>query len=102
MEIFFRILLAIYLAHLLADFIFKSRRLVEQQRRGKLSGYLLHGLIHYAVSILLVGFFVRASAASFRTYLVLLLFSAIHLVLDATKIRLTAHGYVRDDALAYV
>src|SRR5258708_3474722 len=102
MEIFFRTLLAIYLAHLLADFIFQSSRLVEQKRRGKLSGYLLHGLIHYVASILLVGFFVPASAASFRTYLLLLLLSAVHLLLDAAKIRLTARGYVRDDALAYV
>ena len=101
MEIFFRILLAIYLAHLLADFIFQSSRLVEQKLHGKLSGYLLHGLIHYVTSILLVGFFVHASAASLRTYLVLLALSAIHLLLDAAKIRLTARGLLRNDALAY-
>ncbi len=102
MEIFFRTLLAIYLAHLLADFIFQSSRLVEQKRRGKLSGYLFHGLIHYVTSILLVGFFVRASAASFRTYLVLLLLSVIHLLLDGAKIRLTTRGLLHNDALAYV
>src|SRR5258707_2111768 len=101
MEIFVRILLAIYLAHLLADFIFQSSRLVEQKLRGKFSGYLLHGLIHYVTSILLVGFFVRASAASFRTYLVLLALSAIHLLLDPAQIRLTARGLLRNDALAY-
>jgi hypothetical protein len=102
MQIYFRIFLAIYLAHLLADFIFQSSRLVEQKRRGKFSGYLLHGLIHYLVAILLVGFFVRASAVSARTYLVLLALSAIHLLLDAAKLRLTGHGILRDGALFYV
>ena len=101
MQIFFRILLAIYLAHLLADFILQSSRLVERKLHRRLSGYLLHGLIHYVTSILLVGFFVRASAASSRTYLVLLALSAIHLLLDAAKIRLTARGLLRNDALAY-
>lgn len=101
MEIFFRTLLAIYLAHLLADFVFQSSRLVEQKRRGKLSGYLLHGFIHYFTAILLVGFFVRDSATSLRTYLVLLTLSTIHLLLDAAKIRLTTRGLLRNDALAY-
>ena len=101
MQIFLRILLAIYMAHLLSDFIFQPASLVEQKRRGKFSAYLLHGLIHYFTSILLVGFFVRASAASFRTYLVLLLLTAIHLLLDATKIRLTARDVLRNDALTY-
>jgi len=101
MQIFLRILLAIYLAHLLSDFLFQPASLVEQKRRGKFSAYLLHGLIHYVTSILLIGFFVRTSAASFRTYLVLLLLTAIHLLLDAAKIRLTASGLLRNDALAY-
>src|SRR5579859_2533145 len=101
MQIFLRILLAIYMAHLLSDFIFQPASLVEQKRRGKFSAYLLHGLIHYGTSILLVGFFVRASAGSFRTYLVLLLLTAIHLLLDATKIRLSARDVLRNDALTY-
>jgi len=102
MQIYFRILLAIYLAHLLADFIFQSSQLVEQKRRGRFSGYLLHGLIHYLAAILLVGFFVRASAVSARTYLVLVALSAIHLSLDAAKIRLTARGTLHDGAFSYV
>jgi hypothetical protein len=101
MPIFFRTLLAIYLAHLLADFLFQPASLVEQKRRGKLSSYLLHGGIHFVTAILLVGFFVRASAASFRTYLVLFSLSVIHLLLDAAKIRLTARGLLHNDALAY-
>jgi Protein of unknown function (DUF3307) len=102
MEIFFRTLLAIYLAHLLSDFVLQSPRLVEQKRRGKFSSYLLHGFIHYFAAILLVGFFVRASAVSVRTYLVLLALAAIHLLLDAAKLRLTNSGLVYEGAFAYV
>src|SRR6266566_3033809 len=58
MQIFLRTLLAIYLGHLAADFVFQTRRLVEAKLRGRLSAYLLHGLIHYLSAILLVGFFI--------------------------------------------
>src|SRR6266566_4645889 len=34
MQILFRAFLAIYLAHLLTDFVFQTHRLVEQKRRG--------------------------------------------------------------------
>jgi hypothetical protein len=102
MEIFFRTLLAIYLAHLLSDFVLQSPKLVEQKRRGKFSGYLLHGLIHYFAAILVVGFLVKASALSVKTYLVLLALVAVHLLLDAAKLRLTTSGRVYEGALAYV
>ena len=102
MELFFRTLLAIYLAHLLSDFVLQSPRLVEQKRRGRFSGYLLHGLTHYFAAILLVGFQVKASALSVRTYLVLLALAAIHLFLDAAKLRLTTSGLLYEGAFAYV
>jgi len=102
MAIFLRILLAVYLAHLLSDFIFQPGRLVEQKRRGKWSAYLLHGLVHFFASILLVGFLIKASALSPRTYLVLFFLAVIHLLLDAAKIRLAAKGVIRDGALSYV
>src|SRR5438034_11732492 len=64
MQIFLRTLLAIYLGHLAADFVFQTRRLVEAKLRGRLSAYLLHGLIHYLSAILLVGFFIPGSIAA--------------------------------------
>jgi len=102
MQIFFRTLLAILLAHLLADFVFQTDRLVAQKRSGKWSGYLLHGFVHYFTSLLFVGFFVKASALSFKTYFVLLLLSATHLLVDATKKRLTRRAFLRDGSFAYV
>jgi hypothetical protein len=102
MQILFRTLLAIFLAHLLADFVFQTDRLVSQKRAGKWRGYLWHGLIHYAAALALVAFFVKASALSIKTYGVLLLLTAVHLLIDAAKIRLTSRGFLPDGSLPYV
>src|SRR5438105_1390814 len=56
MQILFRAFLAIYLAHLLTDFVFQTHRLVEQKRRGKLLAYFFHGLTHYLSAVILVSF----------------------------------------------
>src|SRR5205807_10364094 len=72
MQILFRAFLAIYLAHLLADFVFQTHRLVEQKRRGKFFAYFLHGLIHYLAAVILVSFFLAGSGLQLRTHLVLL------------------------------
>ncbi len=102
MQILFRTLLAIFLAHLLADFVFQTQHLVDKKRAGKWSGYLLHGLIHYLSALALVGFFIKASALSAKTYIVLLLLTTIHLLIDFTKMRLTASSRLRDGSLAYI
>src|SRR5262249_31515358 len=102
MQILFRTLLAIFLAHLLADFVFQTDRLVAKKHSGKWSGYLLHGVVHYFSALLLMGFFVRASALSVKTYFVLLLLTATHLLLDAAKIRLTTAGFLRDGSFTYI
>ena len=102
MQILFRTLLAIFLGHLLADFVFQTQRLVDEKRAGKWSGYFLHGLIHYLSALVLVGFFLKASALSVKTYIVLLLLAAVHLLIDFAKMRLTASSRLRDGSLAYV
>ena len=79
MQILFRAFLAIYLAHLLTDFVFQTHRLVEQKRRGNFAAYLLHGLIHYLSAVTLV-----------------------HLLIDLAKIQLAKKHPVFDGSWAYV
>ena len=55
MQLFFRALLALYLAHLLTDFVFQTQRLVAQKRRGSFAAYGLHGFIHYLSSVAIAG-----------------------------------------------
>ena len=102
MQIFFRAFLAIYLAHLLTDFVFQTYRLVEQKKRGKLSAYFLHGLTHYLSAVILVSFFLAGSGLSLRTHVVILALTLVHLFVDLAKIRLTQKSFVSDGAVAYV
>lgn len=100
MQIFFRAFLAIYLAHLLTDFVFQTHRLVEKKKRGKLSAYFLHGLTHYLSAIILVSFFIAGAGLSLRTHVVILALALVHLFIDFAKIRL---AQIRNDgALAYI
>ncbi len=102
MQILFRAFLAIYLAHLLTDFVFQTHRLVEQKRRGKIFAYFLHGLTHYLAAAILVGFFIAGSVLLLRTHLVILALTLVHLFIDFAKIRLTQKPFIKDGAIAYV
>jgi uncharacterized protein DUF3307 len=82
-----RALLALSLAHLLADFVFQTRRLVEEKARGRFFAYLLHGLIHYFSAIFILGFFVRGSIVDLRTHLVVGGLVLVHVLIDLAKMR---------------
>src|SRR5260370_27793053 len=102
MQMFLRTLLAVYLGHLTADFVFQTRRLVDGKLRGRVSAYLLHGLIHYLSTILLVGFFIPGSIVSLRTHLVIVALTLVHLLIDVAKVQLTGRRVIRDATGAYV
>ncbi len=42
-----RLFLALYFAHLLTDFLFQTRRMVDAKKRGGVAGYLAHGGVYY-------------------------------------------------------
>src|SRR5437660_11282662 len=101
MQLFFRILLAICLGHLLADFVFQRRRLIEEKRRGKPRGYFLHGLTHYVATIAAIGFCLNGSGHSLSTYLVLLALAIFHVLIDLIKMRLTQREIIPDGTTSY-
>src|SRR6267378_2377157 len=102
MQSLLRALLAIYLAHLLTDFVFQTHRLVEQKRQGNPAAYLLHGLIHYLSAVIITGFVLRGSILSLRTHLVIAALTLVHLLIDLAKIQLTKKYPVCDGSWAYV
>lgn len=102
MQILFRAFLAIYLAHLLTDFVFQTHRLVEQKKQGKLYAYFLHGLTHYLSAIALVSFFLAGSGLSWRTHAVILALALVHLFFDFAKIQLAHKSILKDGVVAYV
>jgi hypothetical protein len=102
MQLLFRALLSLYLAHLLTDFVFQSNRLVAQKRRGAFSAYLRHGLIHYLSAVVINGFLLRGSIISLRTHIVIAALTVVHLLIDFAKIKLASKFPVCDGSRAYV
>jgi hypothetical protein len=102
MQMFLRTLLAAYLGHLVADFVFQTRRLVDAKLRGRPSAYLLHGLIHYLSSVLLVAFFVPGSIVALRTHLVIAALALVHLLIDSAKVQLSTKRAIGGGAGPYV
>ncbi len=102
MQMFLRTLLAAYLGHLVADFVFQTHRLVDGKRRGKPSAYLVHGLIHYLSAILLIGFFIPGSIVALWTHLVIAGLALVHLLIDFAKVQFEAKRVIRGGAGAYI
>src|SRR3989440_4239187 len=102
MQLLLRALLAVYLAHLLTDFVFQTHRLIEQKRRGDSAAYLLHGLIHYLSAVIITGFVLRGSLLSLRTYLVIAALTLVHLLIDLAKIQLARQYPACDGSWAYI
>ena len=102
MQILLRTLLAIYLGHLLTDFVFQTHGLVERKRRGQPSAYFLHGLTHYLCAILLTGFFIPGAIVALRTHLVIAALTLVHLLIDLAKIQLAGRGLISNGTRAYL
>src|SRR5580700_2198806 len=98
----FNLFLAIYLAHLLADFVFQTSRIVSNKHRGEWRGYLLHGITHYVavLSIVTLADPHRLPTLSFQLLAVSL--SLVHLLVDWAKVSLTKSHRVPDNALTFV
>ena len=98
----YNLFLAIYLAHLLADFVFQTSRMVSNKHRGGWSGYLIHGVTHYVavLGIVTLADPHRLSTISFQLLAVSL--SLVHLLVDWAKISLTKSHRMPDSALAFV
>jgi hypothetical protein len=98
----YTLFLALYLAHLLTDFVFQTTRIVSHKHRGEWRGYLIHGITHY-VAVLAIVTLVdphRLLSPSFQLLAVSL--SLVHLLVDWAKISLTKFHRIPESALAFV
>ncbi len=98
----YNLFLAIYLAHLLTDFVFQTTRIVSNKYRGEWRGYLIHGLTHYVavLAIVTIADPHRLPTLSFQLLAVSL--SLVHLLIDWAKISLTKSHWIPDNALAFM
>jgi len=98
----YNLFLAIYLAHLLGDFVFQTTRLVFKKHRGDWHGYVVHGVTHY---VLLLAIVALADPHRFPTpsfQLVAVSLSVIHLLVDWAKISSTKSRLLPDNALVFL
>ena len=102
MQTTIRAVLALYLAHLLTDFVFQSSHLVQQKKNGRILGYLKHGAIHYLCALIAAACFLPGMILSLRFQLAVIALTLVHLLIDVCKIQLSKSRPVADGALAFV
>jgi hypothetical protein len=78
--------LALCLAHLTTDFVFQSRRMVEEKRQGQVRAYLRHGAIHLGAALLFLGFASPAWLQNPRSYAAVFGLVVVHLLIDRAKV----------------
>jgi hypothetical protein len=98
----YNLFLAIYLAHLLTDFVFQTTPIVSNKRRGQWRGYLIHGVTHYVAVLAIVTLAdpQRLPVLSFQLLAVSL--SLVHLLVDWGKVSFTKSQRIPDNALAFL
>jgi len=94
--------LALYLAHLVTDFILQSDRLVTQKKRGSPLAYAEHGGIHLLAAILFLGFALPGLWTRPGFYAFTIALTLTHLVMDWAKLRLIASGRIDDGATSFL
>lgn len=92
---------ALYLAHLATDFLFQSRRMVAEKGKGKWSGYLRHGAIHFIAATACTLFLSAAWAWNLGYYAVLAALTILHLSIDRGKVWLSSRGALSDGAALF-
>ena len=95
----YNLFLAIYLAHLLTDFVFQTSRLVSKKRRGDWRGYLIHGVTHYVLVLATVALADPHRFPTLTFQLVAVSLSVIPLLVDWAKVSSTKSRLLPDNAL---
>jgi len=90
--------LALYLAHLVTDFVLQSNRMVIGKRRRSGLAYLEHGAIHFFAGLLFLGLGVPGLWRNAWFYGVVAGLTLVHLGIDWSKVGLVRFGKVRDGA----
>jgi len=84
MQLFSQTLLAVLLAHLLADFPLQTDSLVRAKTDG-IKGFLTHGAIHFATVNVALLLFTHNTLWSLYTQAILIAYAVLHIALDYAK-----------------
>jgi hypothetical protein len=102
MHVFAASFLALYLAHLLTDFVFESDRLVVGKRNNAALAYVEHGGIHLLSAGLLLGLSSPVLVGRLDFYGVIIGLTLVHLVFDWGKLSLVRLTTKAEGPLAFV
>jgi hypothetical protein len=102
MHVFATSFLALYLAHLLTDFVFESDRLVAGKRNSAALAYVEHGGIHLLSAALLLGLSSPVLVGSLDFYGAIIGLTLVHLVLDWGKLSLARLTTKAEGTLTFV
>lgn len=94
--------LALYLAHLVTDFLLQPDRLVTAKKRGSPRAYAEHGSIHLFAALAFLGFAVQGLRKSPGFYAFALALTLAHLAMDWAKIRLLQSGRIAESAPTFL
>jgi hypothetical protein len=95
-------LLIFWLGHLVADFLLQSNSLISRKVKGRASGYLHHGLLHYIAIAAVMAVVAPSNLLHLRFHAVLLALTAVHLLIDWCKLCLTKSGRVPDGIVPFL
>jgi hypothetical protein len=98
----YNLFLAIYLAHLLTDFVFQTSRIVSNKHRGKWRGYIIHGITHYVTVLVIVTLADPHRLPTLSFQLLAVSLSVVHLLVDWAKVSFTTSHRMPDNAVAFV
>ncbi len=95
-------LLIFWLGHLVADFLLQSNSLIARKIKGRASGYLYHGLLHYLAIAVVMALVAPSNLLRLRFHAILFALTVVHLFIDWCKLRLTKSGRIPDGILPFL
>jgi Protein of unknown function (DUF3307) len=98
----FNLFLAIYLAHLLTDFVFQTTRIVSNKHRGEWGSYIIHGVTQYIAVLVIVTLADPHRLPTLSFQLVAVSLSLVHLLVDWAKVSFTKSHRMPDNAVTFV
>ena len=102
MHVLLTCFLALYLAHLLTDFVLQPDQMVTRKKRGAALAYVEHGAIHFSSAALFLGFAIPGLAVRMGFYGLILALTVVHLGIDWLKLRLVSSDVLEDGAATFL
>ena len=94
--------LAIWLAHLAADFPLQTDSIIHAKTEGRARGYLTHGAVHLLAVIVALQLFTSVAIWSWYSLVLVVAYVALHLALDYLKQAYMKRNQLQDSTGPFV